>query len=115
MSEWGGGEVYISGSMTEWVSGELMFYLFLLCIQAFPPDFTHRCLFAPESNGNAVSMAAQRDNAPMLHHVILDSPTPTPFLREWAKETIRVLEKPMSSRHASSLPSRSRAVAVAPV
>jgi hypothetical protein len=53
-------------------------------IQAFPSDFTRRCLSAPESDGGA---AAQHNNAPTLH-AALDLPSPTPLLTEWAKATL---------------------------
>jgi hypothetical protein len=70
-----GGEVYKSGPMTEWASGEFMFYLFVLpCIQPFWSDFIHRCLSIPRSDVDAPTP-----------HATLNSPAPTPLLREWAK------------------------------
>ena len=68
------GEVYMSGPMTEWVSGELVLPVCLPYIQPFWSDFSHQCLSAPESD----------DDAP-TPHATLDSPTPAPLLREWAK------------------------------
>ncbi|KAF8550490.1 hypothetical protein OG21DRAFT_1513946 [Imleria badia] len=58
-----GGEVYMSGPMTEWVS-----------------DFTQRCLSARISEGETASNAAPHGNTPTLD--------PTPLLREWAKATL---------------------------
>ena len=67
------GEVYMSGPMTEWVSGELL-PVCLPSIRPFWSDFTHQCLSAPGSDGNAPTP-----------HASLNSPTPTSLLREWAK------------------------------
>ena len=78
----------MSGPISEWISGEFMFTRFFSCIQAFPSDFTHRCLSAPESDGGTALKAARHDNAPVLHHVTLDLPTPAPLLSEWAKATL---------------------------
>jgi hypothetical protein len=64
-----GGEVYTSDPMTEWVSGNFMFYLLsAIYIECFWSDFTHRRLSALRSDG--------------------DSPIPTPLIREWAKATL---------------------------
>ncbi|KAG8214862.1 hypothetical protein J3R82DRAFT_10029 [Butyriboletus roseoflavus] len=64
------GVVYMSESITKWVS-----------------DFAHQCLSTPESNGDTASMAGPRDEATMLH-ANLNSTTPAPLLREWAKSTL---------------------------
>ena len=69
-----GGEAYMSGPMTEWVSGEFMFYLFVSYIQPFWSDFTHRSLSAPETNSNAPTP-----------HTTLNASSLTPLLREWVK------------------------------
>ena len=70
-----GEEVYMSGPMTMWVSGEFMFYLFVCYkFKFFSSDFTQRCLSAPGV------------------HATPDSPTPTPLLREWGKATLRSRE-----------------------
>ena len=60
-----GGEVYVNGPMTEWVSGEFMFYLSALH-STFLSDFIHRCLSAPGS----------------------DAATTTPLLKEWVRTTL---------------------------
>jgi hypothetical protein len=60
-------EVYISGPITEWISGEFTFTCLLSCLQAFPSAFTHRCLSVPESDSGVASKAARHDDALMLH------------------------------------------------
>ena len=81
-------EVYMSGPITAWISGGFVFTCLFSCIETFPLEFTHRCLSAPESDGGVALKAARHDAAPMVHHVTLNSPTPTPLLREWAKATL---------------------------
>ena len=78
-------EVHASEPIIEWISGEFSFTCLILCIQAFPSDFSHRCLSSPESDAGAFSKVARHDNAPVRDHV---SPTPTPLLREWARATL---------------------------
>ena len=79
----------MTGPITEWIFSESTFTCLFSCIQGFPSDFTRRCLSAPESGGSgAPSTAARHDNAPVLHHVTLNSPTPTSLLREWAKAAL---------------------------
>jgi hypothetical protein len=68
-----------------WVYVQLVCFL---CVRNFSADFTHRSLSAPESDGAAASEAVRHGNAPILHHVTLDSPTATPLLGEWAKATL---------------------------
>ncbi|KAN0078203.1 hypothetical protein V8E55_010260 [Tylopilus felleus] len=55
-------EVYTSELITKWVS-----------------NFTHQCLSAPESGGDAVSTPTEDANMVTVHG------TPTPLLREWAQ------------------------------
>ncbi|KAN0087900.1 hypothetical protein V8E55_006521 [Tylopilus felleus] len=55
-------EVYKSELITKWVS-----------------DFTHQCLSAPDSDGDAVSTPTEDANILTVHAI------PTPLLREWAK------------------------------
>ena len=71
-----GGEIYASGLMTEWVSGEFMFYLSGVHL-TFLSDFTHRCLSAPGS-----------DDDPLTPRTALDSRTATPLLTEWVRATL---------------------------
>jgi hypothetical protein len=56
--------------------------VWLLGVPNFSPDFTHRYLSAPESDGDAAL-----NSAPTLL-ATFDSWTPTPLLREWAKATL---------------------------
>jgi hypothetical protein len=79
---------HMSGPLIKWISGECRFTCLFSCIHTFPSDFTHRCLSAPESDGGVASKAARHDNTPILHHATLNSPTPTPLLREWANATL---------------------------
>ena len=61
-------EVYTSGTIIEWILGELTFCLFVAAHQPFVSDFTQRYLSTPQNN--------------------LLTADPTPFLREWAKVTL---------------------------
>jgi hypothetical protein len=81
-------EVYMSGPITAWISGEFVFTCLFSCIETFPLDFTHRCLSAPKSGGGTDLKAARHDDGPMLHHVTLNLPALTSLLREWAKSTL---------------------------
>ena len=77
----------MSGPITEWIFGESMFTCLFPCMKVFPSDFTRLSLSAPRSDGGGASEAAQHDNAP-TPHATLNSPTPTPLLREWAKAAL---------------------------
>ena len=72
-------EVHTSELITKWVSGESTLATCVPCIQNFSADFTHQCLSAPESNGDAASTPTEDANMVTVHA------TPTPLLREWAK------------------------------
>lgn len=82
-------EVYMSKLTIEWVSGEFMFDLLVChaCIRPSPSDFTQRCLWALESDGDAASKADQHDKAP-TRCPTLYSPTHTLLLREWVRATL---------------------------
>lgn len=75
-------EVYVSGPITEWVSGEFILQ-FVAVHSIISVDFSRRCLSAPESDDDA----ARHDGAPMLR-ATSNSLVPTPLLREWAKATL---------------------------
>ena len=71
-------EVYTSGTIVEWISGELTFCLFAAAHQPFVSDFTQRYLSNPEGGDDnllTTTMAMFRTD-------------PTPLLREWAKATL---------------------------
>ena len=75
-------EVYMSGPITEWISGEFTFTFTCLfsCIRNFSAGFAQQCLSSAELNDAAASKA-------MLHET-LNLPTPTPLLSEWEKATL---------------------------
>ena len=79
-------DVYLSLPITGWISGEFTFTCWFSCIRHFSADFTQQCLSTPEI-GDDASKLTSHDNVPMLHET-LNSPTPTPLLREWAKATL---------------------------
>ena len=62
-------DVYITGPIINWVSGELCYPFPPLCIRRFATDFLQRCLSTPEGSVDTT----------------LHSLSPTPLLREWAK------------------------------
>ena len=66
-------KVYTNGTVVEWISGELAFYLFAAAHQPFMSDFTHHYLSTPESDD---------------HNLLTPHTDPTPILREWAKVTL---------------------------
>ena len=73
-------EVYTSGTIIEWISGEFTFCLFAAAHQPFASDFTQRYISTPESDGHnlltlCTNMATPRTDL-------------TPLLREWAKATL---------------------------
>ena len=62
-------DVYRTGSIVTWVSGKLCYPIPLTCIRYLAIDFLQKCLSTPETSVDTT----------------LDSLTPTPLLREWAK------------------------------
>ena len=73
-------ELYMSGPITQWVSGEFMLSpIWLHLIRKFSADFTRRCLSAPKTDG--------LEKVPTLH-TTCDLPIPTPLLSEWAKAAL---------------------------
>ena len=62
-------DVYTSGAIIEWISGELTFRLFAAAHHPFISDFTRRYLSTPESDD---------------HNLLITDP----LLREWAKATL---------------------------
>ena len=72
-------EVYTSKLITKWVSGESTLYPLVFHVFEISADFTHQCLSAPESDGDAVSPPTEDVNA------VTVLATPTPLLREWTK------------------------------
>ncbi|KAH0831287.1 hypothetical protein J3R83DRAFT_13923 [Lanmaoa asiatica] len=80
-----GEDVYKSGPITKWVSGEFILHQFGCRAFKIAVDFTQRCLSTPESDGDL--KAALRDET-TVPHAILILATPTPLLREWAKATL---------------------------
>ena len=80
-------EVHMSVPIIEWISGEFMFTCLFPCIRNFSADFTQQCLSTPEIDNDAASKETSHDNVPMFHET-LNSLTPTPLLREWAKATL---------------------------
>ena len=75
-------EVYTSGTIIEWILGELTFCLFVAAHQPFVSDFTQRYLSTPESDNHnlltttlgTIAAAPRTD--------------PAPLLRDWAKATL---------------------------
>ena len=65
-------DVYMTGPMLAWVSGESCYPVPALCIRHFATDFLQRYLSTPESRADAT----------------LHSTSPTPLLREWAKSKL---------------------------
>jgi tetratricopeptide (TPR) repeat protein len=65
-------DVYMTGAIITWVSGKSRYPIPPLCIPHFPPDFLQRCLSTPESSVGTT----------------LNSPSPTPLLREWAQSKL---------------------------
>ena len=82
-------EAYMSGPVTEWISGEFTFTYTCLfsCIRNFSAGFHQQYLSSAELNDATASKATPHDNVSMLHET-LNLPTPTPLLREWAKATL---------------------------
>lgn len=71
------GKVYISESITKWVSGEFVFNQSGgRTLENHRIDRAHQYLSAPETDGEAASSTFKRRE------------TPTPLLREWAKATL---------------------------
>ena len=75
-------EVYTSGTIIEWISGELTFCLFTGAPQPFVSDFTQRYLSTPESDDHNFLTITLGTNA------ATPRTDPTPILREWAKATL---------------------------
>ena len=65
-------EDYMTGPIITWVSGKLCYLVPLLCIQRFATDFLQRYLSTIKSSVDTT----------------LDSPPPTPLLRQWAKSKL---------------------------
>ena len=80
-------EANMSEPIAAWISGEFTFTCLFSCIRNFSADLTQQCLSTPEIDDAATSKATSHDNVPILPET-LNSPTPTPLLREWAKATL---------------------------
>ena len=75
-------EVYTSGTIIEWISGELTFCPFAAVHQPFVSEFTQHYISTPESDDhNLLTTTLGTDAA-------APRTDPTPFLREWAKATL---------------------------
>ena len=72
-------EVYTSGTIIEWILGQLTFRLFAAAHQLFASDFTQRYLSTPESDDHNLLTTTLAIN------VAMPRTNPTPILREWAK------------------------------
>ena len=75
-------EVYTSGTIIEWISGELTFSLFVAAHQPFVSDFTQRYLSTPDSDDHNFLTTTLGTNAATPR---ID---PAPLLKEWAKATL---------------------------
>ena len=75
-------EVYASGTMIEWILGELTCCLFAAAHQPFVSDFTQRYLSTPESDDHNLLTTTLATNA------ATPRTDPTLLLREWAKATL---------------------------
>ena len=71
-----------SGTMIDWISGELTCYLFATAHQPFVSDFTQRYLSTPESDDQDLLTTTLGTN------VATPRTDPTPLLKEWAKATL---------------------------
>ena len=75
-------EEYTSGTMIEWISGELTCCLFAAAPQPFVSDFTQRYLSTPENDDQNFLTTA------LCTNVATPRTDPTLLLREWAKATL---------------------------